>query len=484
MFSSIGKFSKSISIKILVGIIILPFVFWGMGDIFRGGNQNILATIDSDKISSKEFFNYLNRLNLTEKEQKDLTKTNLMERILSEYIGKIIIDLEIEDFGIILTDSSLKDYIINDKTFYKNKKFSRGEYEKFLLKSGLSAPSFEKNISDQEKKRQLLSYLAQGLYVSDFLIQSSFSKENQIKNIKYINLNNYYDKRTITKEEINKTYIENKNLFQQTYKSINFIELKPDKLVGDKDYSENYFKKIDKIENDILDGVTLELVANNNNLTVIKTDEVNNQKNNILGINETSIDDDLFNEFFKIKNLNSPELINFKNKYYIAQISSQNKIAGKINDRPVNDAIIKQIKIKNIIENNIKISKEISKGDFKESNMGEYAKKNNIDVKKTQLKNLKNNEIFSEDIIKEIFKMNDKQINLITDSTLSKNFIVYIDNTKKISIEKNSKDYEKYKSQAKLNLARDIYNVYDKSVNNKYKIDVNNKALERIKNSF
>ncbi len=116
--------------------------------------------------------------------------------------------------------------------------------------------------------------------------------------------------------------------------------------------------------------------------------------------------------------------------------------------------------------------------------MVEYAKKNNIDVKKTQLKNLKNNEIFSEDIIKEIFKMNDKQINLITDSTLSKNFIVYIDNTKKISIEKNSKDYEKYKSQAKLNLARDIYNVYDKSVNNKYKIDVNNKALERIKNSF
>ena len=275
MFSSIGKFSKSISIKILVGIIILPFIFWGMGDIFRGGNQNIVATIDSDKISSKEFFNYLNRLNLTEKEQKDLTKTNLMERILSEYIGKKIIDLEIEDFGIILTDSSLKDYIINDKTFYKDKKFSRAEYEKFLLKGGLSAPSFEKNISDQEKKRQLLSYLAQGLYVSDFLIQSSFSKENQIKNIKYINLNNYYDKRTITKEEINKTYEENKNLFQQTYKSINFIELKPDKLVGDKDYSENYFKKIDELENDILDGVTLELVASNNNLTLPCRDTAN-----------------------------------------------------------------------------------------------------------------------------------------------------------------------------------------------------------------
>ena len=58
-----------------------------MGDIFRGGNQNIIATIDSEKISTQEFFNYLNRLSLTEKEKKDLTKTRLMERILSEYSG-------------------------------------------------------------------------------------------------------------------------------------------------------------------------------------------------------------------------------------------------------------------------------------------------------------------------------------------------------------------------------------------------------------
>ena len=58
MITSIGKFSKSLFLKLLVGIIILPFVFWGMGDVFRGGNQNVIATIDSDKISTKEFINY------------------------------------------------------------------------------------------------------------------------------------------------------------------------------------------------------------------------------------------------------------------------------------------------------------------------------------------------------------------------------------------------------------------------------------------
>ena len=62
MATSIAKFSKSFFVKLLVGIIILPFVFWGMGDVLRGGNQNVIATIDSKKISTQEFMNYFQRL--------------------------------------------------------------------------------------------------------------------------------------------------------------------------------------------------------------------------------------------------------------------------------------------------------------------------------------------------------------------------------------------------------------------------------------
>ena len=64
MVTSIVKSSKSIVVKILVGIIILPFLFWGMGDIFRGGYQNVLLTIDKEKISTQEFMRHFNRLNL------------------------------------------------------------------------------------------------------------------------------------------------------------------------------------------------------------------------------------------------------------------------------------------------------------------------------------------------------------------------------------------------------------------------------------
>ena len=50
MATSIGKLSKSFFIKLLVGIIILPFVFWGMGSMFSSGNTNNLAKINNTKI--------------------------------------------------------------------------------------------------------------------------------------------------------------------------------------------------------------------------------------------------------------------------------------------------------------------------------------------------------------------------------------------------------------------------------------------------
>ena len=53
MSTSIKKLTKSFFIKLLVGIIILPFVFWGMGDVFRGGNQNVIASIESEKVSTQ-----------------------------------------------------------------------------------------------------------------------------------------------------------------------------------------------------------------------------------------------------------------------------------------------------------------------------------------------------------------------------------------------------------------------------------------------
>ncbi len=143
MLTSIKKITKSFLARVLIAIIILPFLFWGMGDVFRVGNQNIVATIESEKISTQEFTNYLSRLNLSDSERKNINKTKLLDQILKEYIGRKVIELEIKDMGINISDASLKRIIVNDENFYKNGKFSRIEYEKFLLKNSFMTSNYE-----------------------------------------------------------------------------------------------------------------------------------------------------------------------------------------------------------------------------------------------------------------------------------------------------------------------------------------------------
>ena len=242
MTTSIGKLSKSFLVKILVGIIILPFVFWGMGDVFRGGNQNVIASIDSKKISTQEFMKYLNRLKLSQDEIKSLPKTNLVEKILSEYIGRKVMALEIKQSGITVNDNSLRDIIKNDKLFFKDKKFSRTEYEKFLIENQLTAPTLEKNISEQEKKRQLLSFLSGGTKISKHLVQYEYGKNNQTKKIKLINLKEFYENMSFSEKDIQNTFQKNKSLFTDEIKIYDYIKLDPNIISDEKSEGDQFFK--------------------------------------------------------------------------------------------------------------------------------------------------------------------------------------------------------------------------------------------------
>tara|TARA_B110001452_G_C15219888_1_gene422895 strand:+ start:14 stop:1468 length:1455 start_codon:yes stop_codon:yes gene_type:complete len=484
MTTSIGKLSKSVFVKILVGIIILPFVFWGMGDVFRGGNQNVIATIDSKKLSTQEFTSYLNRLNLNEQQIKDITKTDLIEKILSEYIGRKVMALEIERSGITIEDNSLRDIIKNDKLFFKNNKFSRIEYEKFLLKSGVSAPTFESNIVEQESRRQLLSSLAGGIVVPDILIENAFNQENQIKSIKYIDLEKYHSNKEISQKKIDDLYERNKKIFTEEFKSIEYAEITPQILADTTEYNELFFKQLDILENKVLDGETFENITKENSLKIIKINNVNVKKKDRNNKKLEKLKDNIFNKIYSIKNKKTPELIKVENKYFLAVIKSiENNIKSK-NDPEVLQALKSQINFQNKIEKNTSILKDISLNAFDKSKMEIFANKNELQFKNYKISNLKQNEIFSEGIIKRIFSMKNDEIDLITNSTLSKNFLVLAVNTKYLSLDKSSEKFKVYEAKARLNLVNKIYKSFDDQLNNKYKVELNQKTIDRVKNSF
>ena len=51
MLNKLRNFTKTKLATVLIGIIIIPFVFWGMGSMFSSGNTNNVVKINEKNIS-------------------------------------------------------------------------------------------------------------------------------------------------------------------------------------------------------------------------------------------------------------------------------------------------------------------------------------------------------------------------------------------------------------------------------------------------
>ena len=197
-----------------------------------------------------------------------------------------------------------------------------------------------------------------------------------------------------------------------------------------------------------------------------------------------NLQDNLFKKIYNFKSSKSPEIINSNNKYYLAEIYNIKKENRPFSDPEVQKALIAQLSFQNKIENNTSLIKDISMGALDKKTIINFAKENELEIKDYKINNTKQNEIFSEGIIKRILLTKDGALNLITNSTLTKSFLILSVNTEYKDLKKGSNDYEKYEAKARLNLINRIYQSHDNNLNEKYKVELNQRTIERVKNSF
>ena len=484
MLGSIRKFSKSFLAKIFIAIIALPFILWGMGDVFTSGKQNVIAEINDEKISSKEFINYVQKIKITKNEINRVGKDRLFDDILTNYLSEKIIFLEGKKKGIMLSDQALKKILIADNSFKKDNKFSRTRYEKFLLKNGYTAPAYEGYVKNIELKGQLLNYYSGGIKLPDFVVEDLFRKENQIKEIQYFDLNSIYSKKMIDENEIKEFYEKNKELFNERFITFRFLELKPELFTKKKEFDERYYEKLDELENEILDGKEFDEIISNNKQSVRTFEMVNSRRTKSDGTIIQNLDKSLFQNIFLIKNTNLPEIINLNNKYFIAEIIEEKNMNLSLKDKDLRKTINLQLKISHKVTENKKIIEKIDKGNFDQKSFMEFSKKNNLIVSNIRLDGINDNKKFSENLVKKIYNYNKGDIFLLTDNLFKENFVLMIINEKSPQINKNSEKYLNYLKKANTEYISKVYKSYDKYINENYKIDINQKVLERLKNSF
>ena len=122
MLNKFRNFSTSKFATVFVFIIAIPFVFWGMGGVFSSGNTNNIAKINNYSISTKDFIDYINEERITNEYIQENINNNVLEELLTELISATLVDLEIKNLNISISEKNLAAMIKTSKNFHDEQK--------------------------------------------------------------------------------------------------------------------------------------------------------------------------------------------------------------------------------------------------------------------------------------------------------------------------------------------------------------------------
>ena len=472
MISKLRGFSNSKLAGVLVGIIIIPFVFWGMGSVFSGGNTNNVAKINNEAISSKDFVNFINESRLTNDIIKANIDKNIIEQILSELVSEKLIEMEIKELNVSMSEEALANKIRSNSILLDdNKKFSRVKYEKFLLENNLSASTFENSLKKQELKENLFNYISGGIKSPYFLKNKIYINENKKIEIEFLDLDLVHDK-TATKLEIEDFIKNNQENLKIDFIDVTYAKITPKNLIEIDEFNDEFFKKIDEIENNILNGSNIREI---NEIYNLKLNEVNN-----FVLNDDS--DEILEEIYSKRNQDKIQLIDKNDYYLIFEISNINKKIPNKNDPKFLENVKNNVILKKKFEFNKSLFEKIDEKIFNDDEFLKLSKDTN-NIKTINIKNSNDYEIFDPDSLKLLYTLPKESFSLVTGET-NKVFLTKIKNIYYSDMEKNTDNVEKYSTKANNDIINDVYTSYDLSLNSKYKVKIFNQTIDRVKNYF
>ena len=471
MIGSFRNFAKTKFAGLLVFIMIIPFVFWGMGGMFSSGNTNNLAKINKTNISTSDFFVYLDEINIAGETIRNNLENNIIEELLQTLISTKLLDLEIESYKILLNEETLLKKIKNNKNFFDDTgKFQRIKYEKFLLENNISAPLFEQRLKKRESQKNLFDYIGAGTTSPNFLVTKLFNDENRKLNLEFFNLENFYKKKNeLSEKDLNEFLFENKDNLKIEYIDFKYTILNPTNLVGVDEFNQAFFDKIDQIEIDISNDINFDDIVSNLNLS----------STNVKNFKFSDDKKEIEKKIYQLRD-NKFDIIEDENDYVLYQIQNIENRDPDLKDKQTRGEIIELISQKNKFEYNSDLLKRIKNNDFNKNDFLNMVK-DKIEI--IELNSVIDNKKFDINAIELLYSMPVNTITLINDEK-DNIYLARINSFKDMEIRNDEDNFKNYIIKQKTNNKNSILKSYDLFLNNKYKVNLNQKTIERIKNNF
>jgi peptidyl-prolyl cis-trans isomerase D len=208
----------------LIILLVFAFSIWGVGDIFRGYNANILAKIGNRELNAQNYlFNFNREVNRISNQLERIVTTEeainsgLHYQILDRSLVELSANAASDEIGLIASDDAIKKRILSTNAF-KNafNQFDRNIFEQIIRQNGLTEDSF----LVLERDSHVLSQLSKSVFkdinppsaLNDLLFRYQFER----RNVDYIIISpdEISQEDEVDKNEIEIFYNKNINLYK------------------------------------------------------------------------------------------------------------------------------------------------------------------------------------------------------------------------------------------------------------------------------
>ncbi len=230
MLDFLRRKAQSTYLQATVIIIILVFVFWGVGTN-QGPGRNAVATVNGQAITFQEYNKAYERT-MDQYQARfggnlpaDFAKTiGLKKQVLDQLIQTSLIRQGGREMGIYASDEEIQDYIRNMQVFQDNGEFDVERYNAVLRGSRLTPKKFETGMRADILSGTTTRRIAAFAHVLDSELWDKFLYEHEERRLEYVVFNaaDFIDKVVVNEESLTDFFDKNKN----DYRTLPQVKLK------------------------------------------------------------------------------------------------------------------------------------------------------------------------------------------------------------------------------------------------------------------
>ena len=219
MLDLLRKKTQSPFIQGTILIIVLVFIFWGVGSGIND-NLNIVATVNNEGIPYEDFQKAYNQLTTQYRNQFGgnlpkglLENLDLESQTMDQLIQRTLLRQGAREMGIMVSNLEVQQAVEKMEAFRTNGSFNVEQYKNILSSSGMMPSSFEASMRTDLLSGKVLSHLARFAKLTPLEVNEQFGFDNKEISIEYISFSGSDFKEAIEAgdEELLSFYEENKN---------------------------------------------------------------------------------------------------------------------------------------------------------------------------------------------------------------------------------------------------------------------------------